>query len=103
MEDFGICRVKNMAFYQSLAVAVPLPADYVGDFAEPSRSSDCCAVMRDTGKPRRCRSRRRLWNGKTPEKAAQCCQAHRGREGKALAWRAGLAALVALGSAEAHP
>lgn len=92
-ENFGICTVKSSAFYRPLDKALPLPEDYVGDFAEPSRASDCCVVMRRTEGtrgahtgPRRCRARRRLWNPKAPEKAMLCCQSHRSHEADARAF-----------------
>jgi hypothetical protein len=96
-EHFGICHVKSTAFARPLEKAAPLPDDYVGDFAEPSRPQDCCVVMRRskgtrgayTG-PRRCRARRRLWNPRQPEKAALCCSSHMKHEKAAKAWHASL-------------
>ena len=55
-ENFGICTVKSSAFYRPLDKALPLPEDYVGDFAEPSRASDCCVVMRAPGAQQRGRA-----------------------------------------------
>lgn len=84
------CYAKSNAFRVRGNVASDaLPADYEGDFAERVRQADCCAVIRhgrrDTH-PRRCRSVRRLWNPNEPEKAMECCYAHRAQEGKARAW-----------------
>lgn len=94
-EHFGICMVKNSAFDKPLEKAVPLPEDYQGDFAEPSRAQDCCRVIRNVNgtrsaktPPKRCRGRRMRWNPKKPENAALCCSAHRMHEKAAKAWRA---------------
>jgi len=94
-ENFVICRVLSSAFAAPVTKLEPLPEDYVGDFAEPSRPQDCCVVMRRTEgtrgaktPPRRCRGRRKCWNPKAPERATLCCQAHRAQEQAAKAWHA---------------
>jgi len=94
-EHFGICRVRSSAFAAPVVRLEPLPEDYKGEFAEPSRPQDCCVVLRTTTgargaktPPRRCRGRRQRWNPKKPENAALCCSAHRMHEKAAKAWRA---------------
>ena len=94
-EYFGTCHVRNNAFGSALSPTPDaLPVDYAEPFAARVRPSDCCAVIthghhtKQPSAPRRCRSKRRLWNPNQPAKAAQCCQAHRARESEARQWMA---------------
>jgi hypothetical protein len=96
-ENYGICTTISTAFAEPVSpgVSSALPADHAGDFAEPLRAQDCCAVIRKEhgqhGKampPRRCRSRRREYNPKNLERAKLTCQAHSRRESEAQSWMA---------------
>lgn len=69
----------------------PLPPDYVGDFATPDRTGDCCVVVRTTqrdgnGEPRRCRARRLASATKGGERPL-CCLKHAALEDAARTWR----------------
>lgn len=70
-----------------------VPADYVGEFRQPSDQGRCWRVVR-TNKlgqaqpPQQCAKRRRAYQPSTKTYGSYCCLSHRGSESKAAEYAA---------------